>query len=168
MAQDILKYISQYCHINTTEDEVRFLSEILTKVRYMKQSTSDKNAIKIQFITRQFIENVSEEIGINLNGDYDFFENLSNHLESVFASVPIVNLENSIVDEIMKENYEIVKAVRKELPLLTQYIGRKITEAEIGYIAVHVCAAIERKRIKRLHFMLLLLAIQELEHLNYF
>jgi mannitol operon transcriptional antiterminator len=41
MAQDILKYISQYCHINTTEDEVRFLSEILTKVRYMKQSTLD-------------------------------------------------------------------------------------------------------------------------------
>lgn len=152
MAQDILKYISQYCHINTTEDEVRFLSEILTKVRYMKQSTSDKNAIKIQFITRQFIENVSEEIGINLNGDYDFFENLSNHLESVFASVPIVNLENSIVDEIMKENYEIVKAVRKELPLLTQYIGRKITEAEIGYIAVHVCAAIERKKNKEIAF----------------
>ena len=33
MAQDILKYISQYCHINTTEDEVYFLSEILISAK---------------------------------------------------------------------------------------------------------------------------------------
>ncbi len=39
----------------------------------------------IQMITRQYISGISAELGINLNVDYDFFENLSNHLESIFS-----------------------------------------------------------------------------------
>ncbi len=152
MAQDILKYISQYCHINTTEDEVQFLSEILTKARYMKQNILDKNAIKVQFITRQFIESISEEIGINLNGDYDFFENLSNHLESVLASTPPIYPNNPIINEVMEENQEVVRVVKKELSIIRKYAGREITDIEMGYIAVHVCAAIERKKNKEIAF----------------
>lgn len=152
MAQDILKYISQYCHINTTEDEVRFLSEILTMARYIKQKSSDKNAVKIQMITRQFIEGISQELEINLNGDYDFFENLSNHLESVFSPVPPVYPDNPVIDQVLEENREVVKAVKKELPVIRQYVGRDITEIEMGYLAVHVCAAIERKKNKEIAF----------------
>ena len=36
MAQDILRYVSQYCHINTTEKEIQFLSELLVDSQYMK------------------------------------------------------------------------------------------------------------------------------------
>ena len=36
MAQDMMKYIVQYCHITTTEDEVQFLSELLARARYLK------------------------------------------------------------------------------------------------------------------------------------
>ncbi|MBE5968030.1 MAG: transcription antiterminator [Lachnospiraceae bacterium] len=152
MAQDILRYISQYCHINTTEDEVYFLSEILTMARYMKQKYSEKSAIKIQLITRQFIERISEELGTNLNGDYDFFENLSNHLESVFKEAPAAYPDNPVINEVLEENQEVVRVVKKELPVIKQYVKREITEIEIGYIAVHVCAAIERKKNKEIAF----------------
>ena len=42
MAQDILKLISQYCHIHTTEDEVQFLSELLSMARYTRRKAAKK------------------------------------------------------------------------------------------------------------------------------
>lgn len=152
MAQDILKYISQYCHINTTKDEVQFLSELLCTAKYMKKKEQGKNTVKVQMITRQFIEKLSEELEINLNRDYDFFENLSNHLESVFSEAPVSYPNNPVIDEVLEENQSVMNAVAKELPLIQQYAGREITESEKGYIAVHVCAAIERRKNKEIAF----------------
>ena len=37
LAQDILKYICQYCQITTTEDELRFLCGFLSKCRFVRQ-----------------------------------------------------------------------------------------------------------------------------------
>ncbi|MDO5765933.1 MAG: HTH domain-containing protein [Elusimicrobiales bacterium] len=42
MAESILKYVGQYCHMIVTEDEVFFLSELLSFGRYIKQKKSDK------------------------------------------------------------------------------------------------------------------------------
>lgn len=152
MAQDILKYVAQYCQIQIVEDEIQFFSEILTMARYMSQKSSEKNAVKIQLITRQFIGQISDELETNLNCDYDFFENLSNHLESVFSVSPQSYPPNSVIDEVIENNPKIVKAVEKKLDIIRQYAGREITEQEVGYIAVHICAAIERKKNKEIAF----------------
>lgn len=152
MAQDILKYISQYCHINTTEYEVHFLSEILSNSRYIKQNDFKKDVVKIQLIARQFIEAVSEELGNNLNGDYDFFENLSNHFVSVFADKPLEYQNSSVVDDALEYHNDVLPAVENCLSIITTQIKRKLTNDEIKYIAIHVCAAIERKKNKEIAF----------------
>lgn len=152
MAQDILRYVSQYCHINTTENEIQFLSLLLTHSQYMKQMTKDNKIIKIQLITRQFIEHISYDLGINLNDDYDFFENLSNHLESVLKPIPPDYPESSIIDEVLEENQEVVEVVNQNLSIIKQYVSRDIHKIEIGYIAVHICAALERKKNKEVAF----------------
>ena len=74
MAQDILKYISQYCHTNTTEDEV------------------------------------------------------------------------------LEERKDVVHAVGKVSSTLNRYTGRTFTDSDIAYIAVHVCAALERRKNKEVAF----------------
>lgn len=152
MATDILRYISQYCNVVISEDEVKYFSRFLSRVRYIKKKSTEMDAVKIQLITRQFIENISEDLGINLNGDYDFFENLTNHLESVLSVESEEYPENELIDEVLENNKAVVEAVKKHLTLLRQYAGRSITEAEIGYIAVHVCAALERKKNKEIAF----------------
>lgn len=152
MAQDILRYVSQYCHINTTEDEIQFLSEQLNNAHYMKQKSSKNESIRIQLITRQFIENISEELEMNLNDDYDFFENLANHLESVLIQLPQSYPDSSLIDEVLEDNQEVLAAVNKHLYIISQYVDREITKVEIGYIAIHICAAIERKKNKEIAF----------------
>ena len=57
--------------------------------------------VKVQLITRTFIESISEELKINLNNDYDFYQNLSNHLGSIFRT-GISDLQyNSFLDEVV-------------------------------------------------------------------
>lgn len=152
MAQDILRYIAQYCNVSTTEDDIRFLCRLLDRARYLRKASFEKDAIKIQMITRQFIDAVSDELEINLNNDYDFFENLSNHLESVFSTPLVTYPDNSVLDEVLEDNQEVLEAVKGKLPIISRHVEREISEVEIQYIAIHVCAAIERKKNKEIAF----------------
>lgn len=132
--------------------KIQFLSELLTFGRYMKQKHSDPDSVKIQMLTRQFIEKISQTTEILLTQDYDFFENLSKHLESTFALAAPLNDRNPVIDSIVEENPRILEAVQKNLPMIENYAGRKLTEAETGYIVVHLCAAIERKKNQEISF----------------
>lgn len=152
MAQDITKYIGQYCHMNITEDETLFLSEILASGRYMKKKDFEKDSVKIQMTVRLFIEAVSDELGMNLNRDYDFFENLSNHLDRVLSAAQPDYERNPVIEKVAEENMEIKRAVKKHAFIIRQHAGRELTETELGYITVHVCAAVERKKNKEISF----------------
>lgn len=156
MAQDILKYISQYCHITTSKDEILYLSEILKVARYIKQKSFKKDAFKIQMITRKFIEKISEELEMDLNKDYNFFENLSNHLESVFTAETPNYTDSPSIRNVIKQNQNVFIAVKKHLNIIQKYVNREIQEIEIIYIAIHVCAAIERKKNKEIAFHVIL------------
>lgn len=152
MARDILECVAQYCNVTVTEEDRRALCRLLGRARYMRQSSFEKNAVKIQMLTRQFIARVSEMLSINLNRDYDFFENLSNHLESVFSAPAASYPERAVIDEVLEDHQDVVEAVRAALPLLAHFIDREITDMEIAYIAIHVCAAIERRRNREIAF----------------
>lgn len=60
--------------------------------------------------------------------------------------------DQDIIYEVLEDNQNIVESVNHQLPILRQYAGRQITETEINYIAIHICAAIERKRHKEMTF----------------
>lgn len=152
MAQDILKYITQYCAINTTQDEVLFLSHILGGLRYVKQAYGNNDAIKIQMMTRRFIDAISQELEMDLSNDYEFYENLSNHLESVFKSDASAFPETAVIQQVLEDNPEVVSAVNNSLYTITNHLNRELRQIEIGYLVVHVCAAIERKKNKEVAF----------------
>lgn len=152
MAQDILKYVVQYCHVNTTEDEVQFLSEMLAMARYLKSEQIRADVVKIQTITRRMIEQISGELGINLNDDYDFFENLSNHLASILSEKEVAYPDNPVIKEVLEENPDVAEGMEKCRELLYSYTGRTFTREDMDYIAVHVCAALERRKNKEIAF----------------
>lgn len=146
MAGYILKQLSDFAGIEVVEDEVKFLGRILNEMRYIKKTTSNQEIVKMQVITRTFIEHVSIDIDLNLQGDYIFYENLINHLESMFSSAIRDNTVSSVVTEVLERYPKIQKAVQNNVFVLEDYIGRKLNEVEISYIVVHICAAIERNR----------------------
>lgn len=152
MAKDILQDVEQYCHIKIPEAETIFFGGLLSEANYLKQKMPDGDSIKAQLVTRQFIEEVSAELGIDLNGDYDFLENLSSHLEHSLSQTPDENGPNDVIQKVIDENPDVKEAVRKHLGLIETYLGRYVTDTETGYMTVHVCAALERRKNQELHF----------------
>ncbi|MDO4649980.1 MAG: PTS sugar transporter subunit IIA [Eubacteriales bacterium] len=151
-AQDIMKYIAQYFGIRITIDEIYYLCELLSSCRYIKKQNFDIASIQIQMLTRQFIHQISEKLGSSLEDDYEFFESLSNHIESMFAASAAEFPENSDLQEIVDDNRSVQEAVMSAIPMLEQYAERRISEVEIMYITIHVCAALERKKNREIAF----------------
>lgn len=110
------------------------------------------NIVKVQMVTRQFISEISDELEVNLNNDYDFFENLSNHISSMYRSSEEQFPENHTLTEIIEDNPRVLEAIKKSIHILQQYDTRKITDNELIYIGIHVCAALERKKNQEVAF----------------
>lgn len=146
MAADILKYISQYCRLVFTENEMLYLGTVLKSLRYMKRKKMDKKILSIQIVTRQFIEAISKDLNCDLNKDYFMFENLSSHLATSLDTDPGIFTKNSMFFEITRKNPEVFQSVRDNQNILETYIGRELTEIESVYITIHICAALERKQ----------------------
>ena len=130
MAQDILRLIAQYCHVHVSEPEIRYLSGILSTARYIRQQDYRPDSIRVQVITRHFAAAVSEELGVNLGDDYDFFESLSNHLESVLREEMPRYPMTPVIEEVLEDHPEVRAAADEAIPILEQYMTRKLQEIE--------------------------------------
>ena len=57
-----------------------------------------------------------------------------------------------MINEVLEDNQDVLEAVNNQMFVIYQYTERQLNEIEIKYIAVHVCAAIERKKNKEVAF----------------
>ena len=146
LAHAIGESFGRYFHIRPIESEMRALALRLGHQYYARRSGKRVDAPAIQLMTRKFIDSVSHELGIDLTDDFTFFEKLSEHLDSVLQPVPVTYPASDMVFEIMASNESIVNAVRACDSCICEHAGRDLTDVEIGYIVMHVCAAIERKK----------------------
>lgn len=144
--QDILRLVAQYCDISLDENEVFLFCRILDSLRYTNRQHFETDDIRIQMVTRQFIANISEQMDMDLNRDYVFFENLSNHLYAMYHTATTGFQANTAIRDIAESQPEVCEAVEESLPILKDYENRHITDDEKMYIVVHVCAAMERQR----------------------
>lgn len=146
MAADILELLASYLHVGTNDAETLFLCRRLEHRQFAHRSSERGDAPKVQLLTRRLIARLSDELGIDFGGDFTFFENLSNHLDSVLQPTPVDYPDTPLIREVIHENKAIVQAVRACDDVICSYIGRELSELEIGYIALHVSAAIERRK----------------------
>ncbi len=156
MARDIMKYISQYWNLEEDPGEADFLCGVLDSMSYTKRKRRDQRIIGLQLVTRKFIENVSRDLNVNLNRDFNFYENLVDHLESIFMKSFNVTQRDDFLKKYVEQNPKVLEVVRSHLDMLRKFIGREISEIEIDYIVIHICAAIERRRKKEVDFQVLI------------
>ena len=156
MARDIMKYISQYWNLEEDPGEADFLCGVLDSMSYTQRKRRDQRIIGLQLVTRKFIENVSRDLNVNLNRDFNFYENLVDHLESIFMKSFNVTQRDDFLKKYVEQNPKVLEVVRSHLDMLRKFIGREISEIEIDYIVIHICAAIERRRKKEVVFQVLI------------
>lgn len=156
MAKSILKYVSQYWNLEEGEGEIDFLCGVLDSMSYVQRKRREQKIIGLQLVTRKFIEHISKDLGVNLNRDFDFYENLTDHLESIIMKSFNVAQRDDFLKSYVEKNPKVLEAVKRHLDLLKTFMGRKISEIEIDYIVIHVCAALERRKKKEVEFRVLI------------
>ena len=156
MAKGMIDQIQQFIVKEIPDTEIYYVASVLNRMKYIKKTTSNKEIVKMQVITRNFIEKISKDIHRNLQGDYIFYENLVNHLESTFSTLGDRFAINSVVDEILQRYPEVKQATERNVYVFEEYVGRKLSEEEIAYIVVHICAAIERNKNETVRYSVVL------------
>ena len=145
-ASDVLCLLSQYCGVEMGEGEVIHLALVLESVGYRSDSVFSIEGVRIQSVTRKFVGNVSRDLGVDLNGDYRLFEFLSSHLESMFSAAAARFPVNPSLREVVTDQQDVLDAVKENLYILEQYSHRPVSEVETIYVALHICAALERHK----------------------
>ncbi|HBE77641.1 MAG TPA: transcription antiterminator BglG [Firmicutes bacterium] len=98
-------------------------------------------------MAKEIIHIAQKTLSIDLSKDKQALNGLILHLRPTIKRLEYgLNLRNPLLDQI-KENYpEIFGVAWISNTVFERYLGKKITEEEIGYIALHLGAAIERQK----------------------
>lgn len=149
MAKDIQKYICQYWDLEDAKGEVDFLCGVLDSMSYVKRQRREQKIIGLQLVTRKFIEHISRDLGVNLNRDFAFYENLTDHLESIIMRSFNVAQRDDFLKQYVEKNPKVLEVVLRYKDILSHFMDREISEIEIDYIVIHICAALERRKKKK-------------------
>lgn len=144
--RSVVALVGQYCSVRMGPGEEEFFAHTTQSMRLSGAGQFDPDDLQVKKLTRVFIRSVSQQYGVDLNDDYDLFEYLSNHLESMFTTEPSHFPESPALDEVINDQPAAFEAVQDNLEPLEEYAGRDITPVETKYIALHVCAALERRK----------------------
>lgn len=105
---------------------------------------NDKDELP-NIMAKEIIEKAEKILCVHLSEDKQLLNGLILHLRPTINRLKYgLTLRNPIIDEI-KENYpEIYGAAWMTSSIFKKYLGVKIPDEEIGYIAIHIAAAVER------------------------
>lgn len=107
----------------------------------------DDRLIKIQIITKEFIDHLNQDIHVNIKNDFQFYQSLVNHLQSTFQDIQMsMDIDKNLLRKVIEKNPQTVKAIQRNIGPLEKVAGRTISNEEIAYITIHVQAAIERSK----------------------
>lgn len=148
MAGAIMNGIEQYMDLDTEipKAEASHLSLLLDECQFLERREASSEAVRVQILTRSFIREISRETGMNLNRDYTFFENLSNHILSVLTQKDPKYPDAGLLQDVIEENREIFLAAKKYAYILEGFAGRPLNDSDISFICIHILAAIEKYR----------------------
>ena len=145
-AQQVNAHVEQYGQLTHSDAEASRLAQFMAGLHYLERGNFTAKGMRIQMLTRTFIRDVSEDLGIDLNADFTLFDMLSNHLESML-SIDVSTLTPDVAVRLLADGHpEIRAAVMRHLSAFDGYGGRPIVDMDVDFIVVHVCAAIERRR----------------------
>ncbi|WP_067929323.1 BglG family transcription antiterminator [Alicyclobacillus shizuokensis] len=101
-----------------------------------------------QLVTRM-LKAVDETLGIVLSTDEDLFRGLILHIKPmVYRLLYGVSIENDMLEDIKEDHALAYYAAVVAAQFLEGELGKPLNAAEIGYIALHFGAALERRRAR--------------------
>ncbi len=153
IAKQIADSIESHYRVKLPEQEIGYILLHILGSKLQENNIDDldlKNEGEHELaviMAKEIIHIAQKTLSIDLSKDKQALNGLILHLRPTIKRLEYgLNLRNPLLDQI-KENYpEIFGVAWISNTVFERYLGKKITEEEIGYIALHLGAAIERQK----------------------
>lgn len=148
-AKKIVEYLSQAFDITIEDTECIFIAIHLqsAKTSVINEDTpvEEYNDVIIKML------NVFKKHGYDLLGDYALYQSLAAHLKPALVRMEYdLPIYNPMLVQIKKDFVELFEITTEATKVLEETYGYEFNQDEIGYLALHFAAAIERDHTKRL------------------
>lgn len=152
IAQDLTIQISQVFNIEIPEDETGYITMHLIGSKSFDSFpvSSEKNDTdELQKLTYEMIKIVEAETGYLLEYNESLFEGLISHLGPAINRLKMnLDIRNPLLQEIKEHYSSLFKLASKCVGVVEEKIGIKMPDSEIGYIAMHLGAALENSKTR--------------------
>lgn len=133
--------------------EVYFLADLLYNLNYLKRNDTDDKLMVNQVITKRFIDTLSLSLGMSLQQDFQLYQNLVTHLQSLFRESRITaDVDTLFLKELVSQQKAVSEVVNRHVGMIEEAIGRPLQEDEKVYLVLHVAAAIQRNKNRHQSF----------------
>ncbi|PTV94084.1 BglG family transcriptional antiterminator [Halanaerobium saccharolyticum] len=154
IAGKIVAQLEDKFELEIPESEIGYITLHLLGAKFRRKGEVDFDNNKLfddrlLNLTYQLVEIAGRILNLNLTNDQDLIYGLALHLKPTLNRIKYnLNIENQLVNDIKDKYPEIYRASKIAAGVVQTEIQGEISEEEIGFIAMHIGAAVERKNIK--------------------
>ena len=141
----LLKIIEKYYILVLSDSEIYTILIHFISARTRQGGTTstiiaDEDLVTIAY---KIISNIQQDLHVKFDYDHDLVNRLIDHLKLLIVRASMnVKVTNNFLEPIKADYRYIFDAVKKNVGLLTQIIGKEISDEEIGYITIHFAATL--------------------------
>lgn len=111
------------------------------------KNSSYREWLEIEIIVKKIILQFKKIHNIDLTGDPILLDGLVNHIKPTIHRIKNdIKLENSVYIEVLENYPTLFNDTKEALKILENFIGTKISEDEIAFIALHFKGALDRNK----------------------
>ncbi|MFW5794883.1 MAG: BglG family transcription antiterminator [Bacillota bacterium] len=145
-ASKMVTKIENHFEIKVPKDEIGYITvHMLGGNLFFKNKNENSRYFELEMIINMIIEKVSVLTRRNLFNDSNLFDGLLTHLKPAIYRLRYgLNIENPIIKKIKEEYSELFEIVKLGVEPLESYVGKNLSDHEIGYLTIHFAGALER------------------------
>ncbi len=152
VATEIVKNVEEVTDLTFPEAEVDYIivhllgTKLLAKDKLSKYSGYDHVAKIIETI----LEKLKSDFNWDLKDDFEFIQALTLHIRPAMNRLRYgLNIRNPLLDEIKIKYPVAFEGAVLAGKCIEDYLSKDVGEHEIGYIALHIGAALERRKSRQ-------------------
>ena len=152
VAKSMVKDIEKYYKVIFKEAEIQYLYLHIAGTKYMENPLEDLEVDLnlqdelCQSIANEIIDVVEKVYNEDFHSDIQFYNGLMIHLRPTMNRLEYgMMLKNPLLSQIKQMYPKAYGVAWMTNDIFEKYLGKTITDEEIGYITIHIEAALERK-----------------------
>ncbi|MDV6249697.1 transcription antiterminator [Vibrio sp. EA2] len=154
VAGKMVEKIEQHIALPLPEDEVWFIYQYIISSGVLVVENSSSAQLNTELfsneahdITSDLVRNFSQLINIDLSQDSQLYDGLVVHIRPLINRLHYqINIRNPLLDDIKNELVDVYNLTRIAVEnIFVRCTQQRVSDDEVGYLAVHFQAAIERQ-----------------------